>query len=153
TCGYPRRVPLLATGLPRTDTGSTSRPRSLTSQFGPTCRACIRLPSRSALHVSRNRSLESARMGIPLRWFRWAMVLLVFGGASVTRADPDLWGHVRFGLDTMHARRLTSVDPYSFTQDVPWVNHEWLSEVQMGAAYATGGDTGLALLKAALTGG
>lgn len=87
------------------------------------------------------------------RAFRIAVVLLVFAGASVTRADPDLWGHVRFGLDTMHAGHLTSVDPYSFTQDVPWVNHEWLSEVQMGAAYAVGGDTGLALLKSALTGG
>src|SRR5579862_4093264 len=91
-------------------------------------------------------------MPSPWRWCRLAMVLLVFGGASVTRADPDLWGHVRFGLDTMHAGHLTSVDPYSFTQDVPWVNHEWLSEVQMGAAYAIGGDAGLALLKAALTG-
>ena len=89
----------------------------------------------------------------PWRWFRLAMVLLVFGGASVTRADPDLWGHVRFGLDTLHAGHLTSIDPYSFTQDVPWVNHEWLSEVQMGAAYALGGDAGLAVVKAALTGG
>src|SRR5690348_4627920 len=89
----------------------------------------------------------------PWRAFRMALVVLVFAGASVTRADPDLWGHVRFGLDTLRDKHLTSVDPYSFTQDVPWVNHEWLSEVQMGAAYGLGGDAGLALLKSALTGG
>jgi hypothetical protein len=86
----------------------------------------------------------------PLRWFQAAMILLLISGAAFTRADPDLWGHVRFGIDTLEARHLTATDPYSFTQDIPWVNHEWLSEVQMGAAYATAGNTGLCLLKAIL---
>jgi hypothetical protein len=64
-----------------------------------------------------------------------------------THADPDLWGHVRFGLDALRDRQLTTTDPYSFTQDVPWVNHEWLSEVAMGAAFTAGGGAGLMLLK------
>src|SRR5262249_12802145 len=51
---------------------------------------------------------------------------------------------------TLAARHLTAVDPYSFTQDIPWVNHEWLSEVQMALAYRVFGVAGLALLKAAL---
>jgi hypothetical protein len=65
-----------------------------------------------------------------------------------THADPDLWGHVRFGLDILRDRTLTTVDPYSFTQDIPWTNHEWLSELAMGLAFRHGGGTGLLLLKA-----
>ena len=79
-----------------------------------------------------------------------AAIILVFAAATSSRADADLWGHVRFGLDILHARHLTSVDPYSFTQDTPWINHEWLSEAQMGAAYAAAGPAGLQFLKATI---
>jgi hypothetical protein len=79
-----------------------------------------------------------------------AGVALVFAAAMSSRVDADLWGHVRFGLDTLHAGHLTAVDPYSFTQDRPWINHEWLSEVQMAAAYRAGGPAGLELLKATI---
>jgi hypothetical protein len=80
----------------------------------------------------------------PLTWIFVAFAVLK------TVADPDLWGHVRFGLDIIRDRALTSVDPYSFTQDVPWVNHEWLSEVVMGLAFEAGGSVGLMVLKALL---
>ncbi|HSL20300.1 MAG TPA: hypothetical protein VK886_02105 [Vicinamibacterales bacterium] len=66
-----------------------------------------------------------------------------------TDADPDLWGHVRFGLDMLATGTLPAVDPYSFTSDVPWVNHEWLSELAMGMAYRVGGNAGLVALKLA----
>lgn len=75
---------------------------------------------------------------------------LAFMLATVTRADADLWGHLRFGLDTLRHRRLTSVDPYSFTQDKSWVNHEWLSELLMGVSWTLGGSSGLIALKAAM---
>ena len=68
----------------------------------------------------------------------------------VTRADPDLWGHLRFGADILHTRSLPSIDPYSFTSDRPWVNHEWASEVLFAVVYAAGGGTALILLKVAL---
>jgi hypothetical protein len=42
------------------------------------------------------------------------------------------------------------MDPYSFTQDRPWINHEWLSELLMGVAWSIGGTAGLVLLKATL---
>src|SRR5579862_190980 len=58
-------------------------------------------------------------------WVLVAAGLMLFAAATMTRADADLWGHLRFGLDTIQARHLTSVDPYSFTQDTPWINHEW----------------------------
>ena len=67
---------------------------------------------------------------------------------SRARVDPDLWGHLRFGLDALASRHLSTIDPYSFTQDVPWINHEWLSEVAFAVAYRGGGVLGLVLLKA-----
>jgi len=77
-------------------------------------------------------------------------MLLVFAAATYTRADPDLWGHLRFGLDTLASGTLPADDPYSFTQDVPWINHEWLSEAQMALAYHAAGPAGLAVLKGLL---
>jgi len=55
--------------------------------------------------------------------------------AGPTYADADLWGHVRFGLDILSAGHVPSVDPYSFTSDVMWVNHEWLAEVLFAFAW------------------
>ena len=69
-----------------------------------------------------------------------------------THADPDLWGHLRFGQDILRDHRLVSVDPYSFTQDLPWTNHEWLSETVTALAYTAGGDAGLWLYKAFIVG-
>jgi hypothetical protein len=89
-----------------------------------------------------------APRGSSLLAFAWLAV--VFGLASVTRADADIWGHLRFGLDTLRDRALTSVDPYSFTQDKAWVNHEWLSELMMALAYRAGGVAGLIVLKATM---
>jgi hypothetical protein len=68
---------------------------------------------------------------------------------ALSWVDPDLWGHVRYGLDLITARQLLE-DSYSFTSDIEWVNHEWLSEVIFGAAYLSGGSAGLILLKLAL---
>jgi hypothetical protein len=78
-------------------------------------------------------------------------IVLLFALLTATWTDSDLWGHTRFGLDILRDHALPSDDPYSFTQDKPWVNHEWLSELQMGIAYAVAGPAGLALLKGTLT--
>ena len=83
----------------------------------------------------------------PISVLRPAAWLLVALAVLRTHADPDLWGHVRFGLDILRDRALATVDPYSFTQDTPWTNHEWLSEVTMGFAFSLGGATGLLVLK------
>ena len=72
---------------------------------------------------------------------------LAIAALALTWVDPDLWGHVRFGLDIIDAGRLHDHDPYSFTSDVPWMNHEWLSETLMAAAFMAGGSPGLILLK------
>ena len=74
-------------------------------------------------------------------------VIVVAFAVSGTSADADLWGHVRFGQDILAAQAIPRRDPYSFTSDVPWINHEWLAEVMMAAAYNAGASVGLVLLK------
>jgi hypothetical protein len=78
-----------------------------------------------------------------------AWIAGAFVGARAT-ADPDLWGHLRFGLDLARLGRLTAADPYSFTQDRPWINHEWLSELLDALTYRLAGVPGLLLLKGAI---
>jgi hypothetical protein len=84
---------------------------------------------------------------------RVALWSILIAAAASTTTDPDLWGHVRFGLDMLGGSGIPSSDPYSFTSDRPWINHEWLAEVMMGAAYRIGGDFSLILLKLTLMGG
>lgn len=68
-----------------------------------------------------------------------------------TVADPDLWGHVRFGIDKIEAGRYLSADTYSYlTEGMIWFNHEWLAEVLMGTIYLGMGSAGLVGFKAAL---
>jgi hypothetical protein len=57
---------------------------------------------------------------------------------------------VLFGHDIVASRAIPTADPYSFTSDRPWVNHEWLSESLMYGAYALSGPIGLGVLKLAL---
>lgn len=65
--------------------------------------------------------------------------------------DADLWGHVRFGGDILRDG-LVSDDPYSFTSDIPWVNHEWLAEIIFWMAWSVGGGFGLIMVKVVLVG-
>ena len=86
------------------------------------------------------------------RYWHLGIVALTLGGAllilSQTAADPDLWGHVLFGLDLLRTGSLPKYDPYSYlTTGHPWINHELLSEVAFGLAYKVGATPGLMLLK------
>src|SRR5262245_36060082 len=68
-----------------------------------------------------------------------------------TAADPDLWGHLRFGLDLLDSGRIVRADVYSYlTGDQPWINHEWLSEAIMAIAFRVGGASGLIAIKMAI---
>ena len=67
---------------------------------------------------------------------------------SYTVADPDLWGHVRFGLDILASGSVAQQDVYSYrTGSQPWINHEWLSEVIFATVYDAGGPAGLIAFK------
>ncbi len=74
-----------------------------------------------------------------------AFVLLSF--LAVTPADADLWGHLTFGRDIVRSAAVHTTDPYSFTGDQPWINHEWLAEATMWTAWRFGGPRGLVALK------
>ena len=67
------------------------------------------------------------------------VITAMFGSRIGTTADTDLWGHVRFGQDLLRTRTLPQVDPSAFTSDRPWINHEWLAELAMGAAFDAAG--------------
>jgi hypothetical protein len=77
----------------------------------------------------------------------WAFALIL---VTRTAADPDLWGHLRFGLDMLASKSAHAADQYSFTADRAWINHEWLSELLMAIGYARLGALGLNLLKLAV---
>jgi hypothetical protein len=81
---------------------------------------------------------------------RLALGAIVLAVLTHTRADPDLFGHVRFGQDVFATGAVHTADPYSFASDRAWVNHEWLAEAAMYVAYAWGGNGGLVALKLAL---
>jgi hypothetical protein len=67
---------------------------------------------------------------------------------SETIADPDLWGHIRFGQDILNKSALTHTDTYSYrTAGQPWINHEWLSEVIFATIYDGAGTPGLVAFK------
>lgn len=74
-------------------------------------------------------------------------LLIVLSFVTLTRADADLWGHVRFGGDIIDRAAIHVPETYSFTSDRPWINHEWLAEIVMASAYRTFGAAGLVLLK------
>jgi hypothetical protein len=85
--------------------------------------------------------------GAPRALIRVALALVLLVVISHTRADPDLWGHVLFGKDIVSGARVPDTDPYSFTSDQAWINHEWLAESVMYVAFAVGGGVGLVFLK------
>src|SRR5262245_59598441 len=106
--------------------------------------------------MTRLRSAVIPRQGTasgvrPTIFFRPAAFFVATACALETFADVDLWGHVQFGFDILDSGRVKSfVDPYSFTQDRPFLYHEWLGGVAMAVAYRLGGDLGLRLLKVVL---
>jgi hypothetical protein len=85
---------------------------------------------------------------VRLSLFVWAVYIV-----STTRVDPDLWGHVLFGRDIVTHGAIQTVDPYSFTSDRAWVNHEWLAEVLLYLAFAAGGSLGIVALKTGIVTG
>jgi hypothetical protein len=90
---------------------------------------------------------ERSTVAIARRVVPIVTILIILCFLAVTGADADLWGHLRFGRDIVSSGVIRQTDAYSFTSDVPWVNHEWLAEVIMWMAYAAGGSAGLVALK------
>ncbi len=89
------------------------------------------------------------------RLWPWSVVFLTLGLAlfyhAPTAADPDLFGHLRFGREILETRTIPRHDRYAFTSgDQEWIDHEWMSEVGFAAAYDALGNRGLLVFKLAL---
>ncbi|MCA9188973.1 MAG: hypothetical protein R3E01_24110 [Pirellulaceae bacterium] len=86
------------------------------------------------------------------RLLAFSGVLLLFLAQLLrAQADPDLWGHLTFGLTAWHDGTLARTDPYSYTaQGAAWTNHEWLTELSFGIAYDWAGAVGLMCLRGTL---
>ena len=80
------------------------------------------------------------------------MLILVYSSAiyffSFITADPDLWGHLRFGKELWETCNLHYTDVYSYTAyGKQWVNHEWFSELVMYLIFNLFGSPGLLIAK------
>ncbi len=81
----------------------------------------------------------------------FALATLLFGNFFFVQADPDLWGHLRFGLTHLESGNLATVDPYAYTTAGQyWTNHEWLTELAFGWCFRSLGVFGLVALRAVL---
>ncbi len=78
------------------------------------------------------------------RGFLLAVLLACAVAVSPNLADPDLWGHVRYGLDVFQDGALPATTSYAYTVDnFRWINHENLSELIFAAGAAAVGGRGL----------
>jgi len=91
----------------------------------------------------------AGRSSAALRWFFCASILaLAFYQFSESTADPDLWAHVMVGEHILKTGHLQNTEPYSWTaRGTPWINHELLAEIALGASHWLAGGTGILLLK------
>jgi hypothetical protein len=82
-----------------------------------------------------------------------ALVLFIVAIADVGRwADPDLWGHIRFGQLTLTLGHAPSRNSWSYSAPgYLWRDPEWLAEALLAFVWNTFGIVGLKLLKFAAT--
>lgn len=83
------------------------------------------------------------------RGIAFLVLSVVFYRSAQTSADPDIWGHVRFGLDMLDSGQLVPLhDPYSYLNEGhPWIDNEWLADLLVGFLFRWFGPASLILLK------
>ncbi len=76
------------------------------------------------------------------------VMLACLMAVSHHNADPDLWGHVRYGLDALESG-LPNVNTYSYNAaEHSWINHENLAELAMALGLTRLGAPAMLWLKA-----
>jgi hypothetical protein len=82
-----------------------------------------------------------------------ALVVFIIAVTDVGRwADPDLWGHIRFGQLTLALGHAPAQNPYSYSAPgCLWRDPEWLAEALLAISYDRFGIIGLKLMKFAAT--
>jgi hypothetical protein len=67
------------------------------------------------------------------------VMLLVFGIATITPADTDMWWHLRAGEEMWHQGKILLEDTFSYTRaGTPWVNAFWLSDIGLYGLWKLG---------------
>ncbi|MDB6169401.1 MAG: hypothetical protein JWM88_2265 [Verrucomicrobia bacterium] len=85
--------------------------------------------------------------------FSFAVAAFAWLRFSDNTADNDLWGHVLYGQRMLALGHLEKADPFSWTAaGAPWINHEVLAEIALGAVHRAAGGNGLWLLAVAVAG-
>jgi hypothetical protein len=124
-------------------------PRRFNASRGDAGEKFMTADNGSAVHGVQ--TLEAIELRRARCWVLAAVGILFVANALHTMADPDLWGHLQFGLAHLNEGQLARVDPYSYTAyGHAWTNHEWLTEYSFAVAYTWCGVEGLMLLRAAL---
>ncbi|HZC44960.1 MAG TPA: hypothetical protein VE243_00710, partial [Candidatus Acidoferrum sp.] len=83
---------------------------------------------------------------------RWTVILSLALATADNFAEPDLWIHMLTGQTTLRTGHIPRFDTYSYAAaNMPWHNHEWLSQVALAFCYAHLGVFGLKLLKVVLS--
>jgi hypothetical protein len=78
--------------------------------------------------------------------FAVAGALLHFFGTNI--ADPDIWGHLRYGTSMWQGGGLPWVDTYSYTASgAVFYDHEWLSDFFFAGLWWAAGSPGLIVAK------
>jgi hypothetical protein len=84
---------------------------------------------------------------LPVCFVTWVLALAIYQFAENT-ADPDLFGHIAFGQQMLQDRAVTKIELYSWTAPgQPFLNHEFLADLLLGAIYGFAGGSGILLLK------
>lgn len=87
----------------------------------------------------------------PLWLTRGIILLLLLVAANLLAwrtIEPDLWGHIQYGEDWLHAGEMPTTATHTYsTPDQPWVNHENLFELAVALGQRTIGGLGLMIFK------
>jgi hypothetical protein len=114
-------------------------PASMSSSYSITARASV---SEAVAHRERRLLELTATLALALAC-AWPL--------AFNLADPDLWGHVRYGQDWIAAGELPRTATHTYTAvGYPWINHENLFELAIAACYNTLGVGGMLLAKCLL---
>ena len=86
-------------------------------------------------------------------WVFLAVALPVLASLLAPMSTVDLTYHLRAGSQILSSRVIPTVDTWTFTAaGQPWFDQQWGAQVTLRLAEQTGGWTGLAVLRATLTG-
>lgn len=117
--------------------------------------------------MSKNKKTEVKRVsGLEKLDERWIIIMLlgmcVFAIALFPIKDSDAWWHLKTGAHIVDGQGIPRDSVYSFLDDMheeagekpmPWIDHEWLTQIIMYGFYSGFGIKGLIFLKALFVAG